>query len=126
MRTIGQCELALELLASARPEGRSPVAALLVEGAGMPSKALELCVVTSGLSARLADRLLQRAVSRRSTSLVYVDPAGFAPAPGEIPTDVRVQLARLDHSGIPVCVIRRGDDLAARLGPGLVRTEAVG
>lgn len=122
----GDWGLAFELLASARADGRSPVAALLVEGAGMPSKTLELCVVTSGLSARLADRLLQRAVTRRSTSLVYVDPASFAPTPGEIPTDVRVQLARLDHAGIPVCVIRRGDDLAARLGPGLTRAEAVG
>ena len=122
----GDWGLALELLASARSDGRSPVAALLVEGAGMPSKALELCVVTSGLSARLADRLLQRAVTRRSTSLVYVDPASFAASPAEIPTEVRVQLARLDHSGIPVCVLRRGDDLAARLGPDLARAEAVG
>lgn len=121
----GDWGLALELLASARAEGRNPVAALLVEGAGMPSKALELCVVTSGLSARLADRLLQRAVTRRGTSLVYVDPASFAQRPGEIPADVRVQLARLDHSGIPVCVIHRGDDLAARLGPGSFGTEAV-
>ncbi len=122
----GDWSLALELLASARSEGRNPVAALLVEGAGMPSKALELCVVTSGLSPRLADRLLQRAVTRRGTSLVYVDPASFAPRPGEIPTDVRVQLARLDHAGIPVCVLRRGDDLGARLGPGLFASEAVG
>lgn len=122
----GDWGLALELLASARAEGRNPVAALLVEGAGMPSKALELCVVTSGLSPRLADRLLQRAVTRRSTSLVYVNPASFAARPGEVPTDVRVQLARLDHSGIPVCVIGRGDDLAARLGPDLAGAEAVG
>jgi uncharacterized protein (DUF58 family) len=122
----GDWGLALELLASARADGRNPVAALLIEGAGMPSKALELCVVTSGLSARLADRLLQRAVTRRSTSLVYVDPASFTPVPGELPTDVRVQLARLDHSGIPVCVVRRGDELAARLGPEFARTEAVG
>jgi uncharacterized protein (DUF58 family) len=122
----GDWGLALELLASARADGRSPVAALLVEGAGMPSKALELCVVTSGLAARLADRLLQRAVTRRGTSLVYVDPTSFAPRPGEIPTDVRVQLARLDHAGIPVCVLRRGDDLAGRLGPHVFLGEAVG
>jgi uncharacterized protein (DUF58 family) len=122
----GDWGLAFELLASARAEGRNPVAALLVEGAGMPSKALELCVVTSGLSPRLADRLLQRAVTRRSTSLVYVDPASFAARPAEIPADVRVQLARLDHSGIPVCVIRRDDDLAVRLGPELAGAHAVG
>jgi uncharacterized protein (DUF58 family) len=122
----GDWGLALELLASARAEGRNPVAALLVEGAGMPSKALELCVVTSGVSPRLADRLLQRAVTRRATSLVYVDPVSFSPRAGDIPSDVRLQLSRLDHAGIPVCVLRRGDDLAARLGPGMFATEAVG
>ena len=122
----GDWGLALELLASACADGRSPLAALLVEGAGMPSKALELCVVTSGLSARLADRLLQRAVTRRGTSLVYVDPASFAAAKAETPADARVQLARLDHAGIPICVLRKGDDLAVRLGPGVLLDEAVG
>ncbi len=112
----GDWERALELLASAQASGHTSVAALLTEGAGAPSKALELCVVTSGLSARLADRLLQRAVTRRGTSLVYVDPVSFAPEPRETPVDARVQLARLDHAGVPVCVLRRGDDLAVRLG----------
>ena len=64
----GDWDLALELLASAEPDGRNGVAALLVDGAGAPSKALELCVVTSGLSPRLTDRLLQRSVTRRGTS----------------------------------------------------------
>jgi uncharacterized protein (DUF58 family) len=122
----GDWGLALELLASARADGRSPLAALLVEGAGMPSKALELCVVTSGLSARLADRLLQRAVTRRGTSLVYVDPASFGPAKAGTPVDAKVQLARLDHAGIPICVLRKGDDLAACLGPRVLLGEAVG
>lgn len=121
----GDWGLALELLASAEPNGRNPVGAMLVEGAGAPSKALELCVVTSGLSARLADRLLQRAVMRRATSLVYVDPASFADRPAETPTDARVQLARLGHAGIPVAVVRRGDDLGAKLGSVRV-SEAVG
>jgi uncharacterized protein (DUF58 family) len=120
----GDWGLALELLASAEPTGHSSVAALLVEGSGAPSKALELCVVTSGLSGRLSDRLLQRAVTRRGTSLVYVDPASFAD--GETPTDARVQLSRLDHAGIPICILRRGDDLAAKLGRHTVRAEAVG
>jgi uncharacterized protein (DUF58 family) len=120
----GDWELALELLASVEANGRNPVGALLTEGTGMPSKALELCVVTSGLSARLADRLLQRAVMRRGTSLVYVDPASYADRPAETPTDARVQLARLDHAGIPVAVVRRGDDLATKLGGRPVLGEA--
>lgn len=114
----GDWDLALELLASAEPDGRNGVAALLVDGAGAPSKALELCVVTSGLSPQLSDRLLQRSVTRRGTSVVYVDPTSFAPRPSEgPPPDAKVQLARLDHAGIAVTVVRRGDDLASRLGP---------
>jgi uncharacterized protein (DUF58 family) len=111
----GDWGLALELLASALPNGRTPVAAQLVDGAGMPAKALELCVVTSGLTARLADRILQRAVTRRATSIVYVDPASFATPAGETPAEARVQLARLAHAGIPVAAVRLGDDLAAAL-----------
>jgi uncharacterized protein (DUF58 family) len=115
----GDWDLALELLASVEPNGRNAVTAMLVEGAGMPSKALELCVVTCGLTPRLADRLLQRSVTRRGTSLVYVDPTSFAngaPLSALPPADVRAQIGRLDLAGIPVCVVRRGADLAALLG----------
>jgi uncharacterized protein (DUF58 family) len=122
----GDWGLALELLASALPDGRNAVSSLLVDGSGPTSKALELCVVTSAVSARLGDRLLQRAVMRRGTSLVYVDPASFGSARAETPAEARVQLARLGHAGIPVCVLRRGDDLAARLGPATLAAEAVG
>jgi uncharacterized protein (DUF58 family) len=116
----GDWELALELLASVKPDGKNGVAAMLVDGAGAPSKALELCVVTSGLSSRLTDRLLQRSVTRRGTSVVYVDAVSFGPRPPDgPPADAKVQLARLSHAGIAVCVIRRGDDLAACLTGGL-------
>jgi hypothetical protein len=49
---------------------------------------------------------VQRALSRRGTSLVYVE-SDAAPAP---------QLLRLQSVGIPVAVVRPGDDLAAALG----------
>ena len=118
----GDWDLALEALAAVEADGHNPVAALLVEGAGLPSKALELCIVTSGVSPRLADRLLQRSVTRRGSSVVYVEPTSFVEGVEERPlaADVRAQLARLDHAGIPVCVLRRGDDLVAQLGPGFV------
>jgi uncharacterized protein (DUF58 family) len=123
----GDWNLALELLASVEPDGRSPVAALLVDGAGAVSKALEVCVVTSGLTARLVDRMLQRAVSRRGASLVYVDPVSFAEDAAAVPAvDARAQIARLQHAGIAACVLRRGDDLAERLGLSLVPGEVVG
>ncbi len=117
----GDWDVALDLLASVEADGRTAVAALLSEGSGLAPRALELCLVTSGLSARLADRLLQRSVTRRGTSVVYVDPTSFVPgADGQapLPVEARVQLARLDHAGVPVCVLRRGDDLGARLGAG--------
>ena len=66
---------------------------------------LELVVVTSRVDAPLADRLVQRALSRRGTSLVYVE-AEPGPAP---------QLLRLQSVGIPVAVVRPGEDLAAAL-----------
>jgi uncharacterized protein (DUF58 family) len=124
----GEWGLALELLASVLPDGRNSVAGLLVEGAGPVAKALELCLVTSGLTARLADRLLQRSVSRRGASLVYVDPVSFAGEGGSVQpaVDVRGQIARLEHAGIAVCVLRKGDDLVQRLGSAALAGEAVG
>jgi uncharacterized protein (DUF58 family) len=102
---------ALELLASVEPTGRTPAARLLAEEDGPAARALELVVVTARAEEELVDRLVQRALSRRKVSLVYVDPASFnggrrlrEPA-----------LLRLDAAGIPVAVIRSGDDLGACL-----------
>jgi uncharacterized protein (DUF58 family) len=125
----GDWGLALELLAAVEPDGRTPVAGLLVEGSGHASKALEVCVVTAALSPRLTERLLQRSVTRRGTSVVYVDAASYAglAAPAGRPgPDVRGQIARLEHAGIAVCVLSHGDDLAARLGSAAFQKELVG
>jgi uncharacterized protein (DUF58 family) len=102
---------ALELLAAAEPSGRTPLASLLAEHDGPASRALELVVVTSRIEAGLIDRLVQRALSRRRVSLVYVDPTSFNGA-GRRPEP---QLLRLSAAAIPVAVVRRGDDLAAAL-----------
>jgi uncharacterized protein (DUF58 family) len=116
----GDWGLALELLASVEPDGRNAVTAMLVEGAGAPSKALELCLVTSNLTPRLVDRLLQRSVTRRGTSVVYVDAPSFANGgSAQVSTDARAQVGRLEHSGVAVCVLRKGDDLLTGLGAGL-------
>jgi uncharacterized protein (DUF58 family) len=88
---------ALELLAGAEPTARTPAFALVV--------------VTSTLDVPLADRLVQRALSRRGASLVYVDTAG-EPEP---------QLLRLQSVGIPVAVVQSGDDLRAALAGREVR-----
>jgi hypothetical protein len=68
-------------------------------------------VVTARLEAALVDRLVQRALSRRKVSLVYVDPASFNGAQ-RVPEPA---LLRLQAAGIPVAVLRAGDELAARL-----------
>lgn len=102
---------ALELLAGAEPTGRAPVARLLAEQDGAAARALELVVVTARLEPELVDRLVQRALSRRQVSLVHVDAATFN---GQV-RRAEPLLLRLSTAGIPVAVVRRGDDLATAL-----------
>jgi uncharacterized protein (DUF58 family) len=102
---------ALEILAGAERDAHTAAFALLQSDGGVATRSLELVVVTSRVDAPLADRLVQRALSRRGSSVVYVDADG-APEP---------QLLRLQSVGIPVSVVRVGDDLAAALGVGEAR-----
>lgn len=113
---------AYDLLAAAEPDGRTPVAALLSEDAGSLARALELTVVTAALAPQLVDRLLQRTLNQRRAALVYVDGSSFdgAPAVSE------PALLRLSAAGVPVAVLRRGDDLAAKLAGGIRPKAAVG
>jgi uncharacterized protein (DUF58 family) len=103
---------ALELLAAAEPTGRSTVARLLAEHDGPAARALELAVVTARLEPELVDRLVQRALSRRKVSLVHIDAASFNGAPRR-PEPL---LLRLQTAGVPVAIVRAGDDLGAALG----------
>ena len=104
---------ALELLAAAEPAGRSPASALLAEDASAAARALELTVVTSQLTPGLVERLVQRSLARRGVSLVYVDAPSFASGEGMVREPA---LLRLQSAGVPVAVLRRGDDLTAALG----------
>ena len=102
---------ALELLAAVEATGDTPVARLLAEEDSPAARALELVVVTSRLEPALIDRLVQRALSRRKVSIVFVDPASFNGAPRR----PEPALLRLQAAGIPLAVIRASDDLAAGL-----------
>ncbi|MCW2975687.1 MAG: hypothetical protein JWM06_968 [Actinomycetia bacterium] len=102
---------ALEILAAAEPNARTPAFALLQANGGVAARSLELVVVTSRVDVRLVDRLVQRALSRHAVSLVYVEAV-----PGPQP-----QLLRLQAAGIAVAVVRSGHDLAAALGTKEVR-----
>jgi uncharacterized protein (DUF58 family) len=109
---------ALELLAAVEPDGPLPVANMLADEAGPAGRALELTVVTASLSPRLVDRLLQRMLNRHSATLVYVERASFAEeAPLTLDPAVGSQILRLERGGVPVAVLRRGDDLPAKLAP---------
>jgi uncharacterized protein (DUF58 family) len=99
----GEWHRAFELLAGVEADGRTPLYALLQSEAGVAARALELVVVTSRVDGALVDRLVQRALSRRGTSLVHV---GGAKEP---------QLLRLQGAGVPVAVVRPGDDLVDAL-----------
>jgi uncharacterized protein (DUF58 family) len=102
---------ALELLAAAEPDGRGPAAALLRSADGPAARSLELVVVTSRVERSLVDRLLERALTRRPVALVHVEAASFAGRRrGSDP-----ELLRLQAAGVPIAVVRHGDDLAAAL-----------
>jgi uncharacterized protein (DUF58 family) len=102
---------ALELLAAAEPDARAPAAALLDSGVSPAARSLELVVVTSRIEPSLVARLLERALTRRAVALVHVEAASFAGRPGR----PEPALLRLQAAGVPIAVVRRGDDLAVAL-----------
>jgi uncharacterized protein (DUF58 family) len=116
---LGEWRQALETLAAVEPTGQLPLAALLVADSGPAARAFELALVTSRLDAALVDRVVHRSLAQRRVSVVYVDAPTFAGGrhsrePG---------LLKLQASGVPVAVVRRGDDLRLVLGA-VMRKEA--
>jgi uncharacterized protein (DUF58 family) len=108
----GDWRAALDLLAAAEPASGLPLAALLTDENSAVGRALELCLVTASLPARLVERLVERALGSGHVSLVLVDSASFAGAePRPWP-----ELLRLQAAGVAIAVVRAGDDLAECLG----------
>ena len=71
-------------------------------------------MVTAALAPALVERLIQRAAGRGRASLVYVDPSSFSrTAPPGAPRNPA--LLRLAAAGVPVAVVRQGEDLSAAL-----------
>jgi hypothetical protein len=103
VQSLADWHRAFELLATVEPDGRSPLHTLLQSHGGIAARALELVVVTATIDVPLVDRLVQRALSRRGTSLVLVSGAR------------EPQLLRLQTAGIPVAVVAPGDALEAKL-----------
>jgi uncharacterized protein (DUF58 family) len=111
---------ALEVLAAVEPTGDVPLARLLTEEDSPAGRALELVVVTARMETALVDRLVQRSLSRRKVSLVYVDPVGFNGAARR----PEPALLRLQAAGVAIAVVRAGDDLASRLEGSLEAAHA--
>ncbi len=110
----GDWRHALDLLAAIEPRAVVSAEALLTDESAVAARALELTVVTAALGQGLVERLVQRVLSRRHSALVFVDAASFnGRAAGE---RSKAALLRLAAAGVPVAVVRRGDDLADALG----------
>jgi uncharacterized protein (DUF58 family) len=121
----GDWHLALEVLASVEPDGHIPSAHILADESGPATRAMELTVVTSAVSGKLVERLVQRAFAHHLATVVYVDPRSFAPGPTGPDHEATSQLLRLDRAGIAVAILRRGDDLEEKLA-GRIPAVAVG
>jgi uncharacterized protein (DUF58 family) len=101
----------LELLAAAEPDASRPAGVLLESGVSPATRSLELVVVTSRIEPALVNRLLGRALTRRAAALVHVDAGSFAGRPHR----PEPALLRLQAAGVPIAVVRQGDDLAVAL-----------
>jgi uncharacterized protein (DUF58 family) len=115
---------AYDLLAAAEADSHAPAAALLGDDGASVARALELTVVTASLAPLLVERLLRRTLGQQRAALVYVDPTSFGrngahPAP-------QPAVLRLQAGGVPVAVIRSGDDLGSKLGGSALRRAADG
>jgi uncharacterized protein (DUF58 family) len=103
---------ALGELAAVEPGASRPVVELIAREGGPAARALELIIVTARLAPALATKLVQRALSSHGVSLVWIDSASFAGRPQK----AEPELLRLQAAGVPVAVVRQGDDLRAALG----------
>jgi uncharacterized protein (DUF58 family) len=101
---------AIAVLAAVEPNAPQPLERTLRLGRGPAFRAGELVVVTSVLAAAAIDRLLDLA-SKRIVSVVWVDAPSFAGRPTRFTSGV----LRLTAAGVPVAIVRRGDDLAEAL-----------
>jgi uncharacterized protein (DUF58 family) len=117
----GDLTAALTILAAAEADAAYAIGRWL-RGAQTPAlQASELVLVTANLDAAATEAILA-ASSRRLSSVVWVDAPSFAGRPTRAATGP----LRLCAAGIPVTVVRKGDDLAVCLGGGTRELEAHG
>jgi uncharacterized protein (DUF58 family) len=105
----GDWDAALDLLAGCEADGDGSLAGVLVDLRGPSARAGEVIVVTARPSSEVARRL----ESARRGALVAIDAPTYA---GKSPSRAGPSLLRLAAAGVPVAVVRRGDDLREVLG----------
>lgn len=103
-------QVALATLAEVEPDAPHELGRALGLARSPIAQAGELVIVTAVLTPTATARLLDLA-TRRLVSVVWVDAASFAGRP----TRIAPGALRLSAAGIPVSVVRFGDDLAAVL-----------
>jgi uncharacterized protein (DUF58 family) len=108
----GDWEAAYAALAAVEPDAELPLDRLLADPVVKPAG--ELLLVAASLAPGVVERLLSG--GGRRAAIVLVEPASFGPALGSQTPDPG--LLRLAAAGIPVAVVRRGDDLVDVLGAG--------
>ena len=108
---------ALDALAAAEPDAAYPLARALRQEQAPAARAGELVLVTATLDPASLGAVLDFA-ARRLVSVVWVDAPSFVGRP----TRAVPGLLRLSAAGVPVAVLRRGEDLAAALD--VARPEA--
>ena len=111
----GDWDAAFAALAGVEPDGDRPLERLLEDP--VVERAGELVLVAGSLGPRAVEQLLMTGGRRRS-SVVLVDAASYAGRP----SGPHPQLLRLAAEGVPVAVIRRGDDLSSVLGAAQTRS----
>ena len=111
----GDWDAAFAALAGVEPDGDRPLERLLEDP--VVERAGELVLVAGSLGPRAVEQLLMTGGRRRS-SVVLVDAASYAGRP----SGPHPQLLRLAAEGVPVAVIRRGDDLSSVLGAAQARS----
>jgi uncharacterized protein (DUF58 family) len=109
---------AMEALASAEQDGRRAIEALVADDTGVSARASDLVVVTPALRPTLVEGLVARAAGRQQVSVVYVDLPSFERRQRRA-FGIDAAALRLEAAGVPVAVLRRGDDLGAVLGASL-------
>lgn len=101
---------ALDALAAAEPDALHTLGPVLARQETAAGRAGELVVVSATLDAASLEAVLG-AATRRLVSLVWIDAPSFAGRPtGALPA-----LLRLSGSGVPVAIVRCGDDLVSAL-----------